>query len=404
MSSQRSLHIDRAFLMPVAEASVALDPALELEKRLFGDRAANVAGLGLTGTPCEARVTSSAAADLMRSSSPTTPGAALTESAKLRRTRSCGIAFPTSASRKRRRVDPDQGIDGVLESTADDRFARISALLDKVDDGILRHIDNRPSARSNEENVFLPQTDAFQEPPSAKRPSLHHTLSEGDVNASRGRGSRSSEEAPSARADGDQLSQPVASLSLKKSSSSDFGGDDIDDAFFELAHDVEPLVPGQSTSNRPADPPQPAAVSQASILPRGAPSPMVQKKQMAASEQKENTEDGEDDDDFLNDLETADFEKLAATFDENSLNLDNPDSSKTTHDECIRNELLEQGTTKPRRLPRPNVRQLPAAVIDVSSDDDDFGGDDFNDIAKEFDELTQAAEKQASSHVRNAIS
>ena len=66
------------------------DPALELECRYFGNK---------YRTP--SKPASSAAPDFMHSSSPQSPALTAIDSAKLKRTRSCGVAYPSGYKRQK---------------------------------------------------------------------------------------------------------------------------------------------------------------------------------------------------------------------------------------------------------------------------------------------------------------
>lgn len=100
------------------------DPALELECRYFGNK---------YRTP--SKPASSAAPDFMHSSSPQTPAPATIDTAKLKRTRSCGMAYPSGYKRRKIEENTELHITPPIRKSSiqnEGEMQQISLMLDSI--------------------------------------------------------------------------------------------------------------------------------------------------------------------------------------------------------------------------------------------------------------------------------
>lgn len=381
-SSQRSLHFTRPMLAPVNPQDLYqsssllavpgdMDPALDLEKRYFGN----------TSLVTPSKVPSSAAADLMRSSSPKTPAINLSDSAKLRRTRSCGIAFPTSDTKRMRMAksyshvshnSPTHG-DGLQR---DPKISKMSLLLDKVDEVLLNQTDVNAATQTSTngkrllKKVFQDDSASVTDPNS----SVLAAVEENRQSLAQRRDFRENEVYQESRLNA--LSQEVARTTLHAGNgerSSEYGDHGLDEDLVGLTDKPQSAEQGSKLLDNIVKAPQPDPKTESNNF---------------------GEVNNEEDDDFMTDLTVADLEELAATCDRSqqletlvgSQNASNPKhAAKDGFDITAEEQPLHDQEPE-------EEKQAVAAVIDLSSDEE-FGGDDFDDIARECDALTQVAEQ-----------
>jgi hypothetical protein len=380
-SSQRSLHFTRPMLAPanpqdlhqsssLLAVAADMDPALDLEKRYFGNAS--------LVTP--SKVPSSAAADLMRSSSPKTPVINLSDSAKLRRTRSCGVAFPTSDTKRMRMAksyshvshnSPTHG-DGLQR---DPKISKMSLLLDKVDE-VLHQTDANKATQTSAngkrlvKKVFQDDSASVTDPNS----SVLAAVEENRQSLVQRRDFRENEVYQESRLNA--LSQVVARTTLHAGNgehSSEYGDHGLDEDLVGLTDKPQSAEPASKQPDNlvKAPPPDPETESN-------------------------NFDEVNNDevDDFMTDLTVADLEELAATCDRSQRLEALANSQNTSKPKDAANDGFEiTAEEEPRHDQEPEEeKQAVAAVVELSSDEE-FGGDDFDDIARECDALTQVAEQ-----------
>ncbi|MCJ1248384.1 Tripartite DNA replication factor [Trapelia coarctata] len=365
--------------------------------------------------------------DLLQSSSPQTPARHLREndSSGLRRTMSCGTAWPTSAAKRRKiQKSHSQVVDGSMYEPAESHHAigvsKVSFLLEKIHEGLAQNsvVSNETEQSSSSPPALkgasaialaaspserLPLTRQIS-PPAATIRSLQNT------------------------SHGDQIIHEVQvpevrmEMFEKDSTSSDYGDDAIDEDFFnEVTASMQVPVPAKDM-NRDAVP----AVTREQIVERGEENdalqaatkiendlcmgsrkdviggviPPLQKLEANVGNNGSHAQ-GSDDFEFEDDDElfAADLEDMAAMYDQQTTPVDprapviNADLELPPKPKSSLAKSFALKTTSTAGGP-DRVKEY----VEVSSDDEFGEGLELEELACELTHTTQAAEAAASSH------
>ena len=381
-SSQKALAAKTMFDLNAQFKTPQNDPAIDLENRYFGR--------GKQQTP--SKPSSSAAPDFMHSSSPSTPVSTSTESAKLRRTVSCGIAYPSG--HKRRKIctgtftDPKKGLTAQITNVErQGELEKINLLLDSIHDD-LPGSSRSPQPSDPPSSCPLPREREGQHkaPPSSKvkgshvpepqRRSIHGSQTNGSVL--------------------EQHREP-----LEEPESSEFGDVDADLALVDadranmLSPQREPrdcLLHQRDSDNSEvyrAD--SNGHAIQKTDNQEGDPIVSIHLSQSA--EQKlclnQGLNDDDDDDEF--DEFAADLELVASMYDEQ------PTTTSIKNEMRNENHEIDVIAELPIQPELANIQapQNGKQVLDISSDEE-FGDDDFEEIANEIERATQAGQHLSS--------
>ena len=381
--SQKALAAKTMFDLNAPFKTPQNDPAIDLENRYFGR--------GKQQTP--SKPASSAAPDFMHSSSPSTPVSASTESAKLRRTVSCGIAYPSG--HKRRKVctdtftDPKKGLTAQVTNTErQGELEKINLLLDSIHDDLPGSSrspqpsdppSSCPLPREREGRLEAPPSPRTKGPrvPEPPRRSLHGSQTNGPVLS--------------------QHREP-----LEEPESSEFG--DVDEDFALADADRADMLspqrePGDGLPNQmDGDKGEVYGADRHGHAIQKVESqkddPIVSLHLSQSAEQKlclnQDLNDDDDDDEF--DEFAADLELVASMYDEQPTTT-SAKNNETPHD----NHKIDVIAELPIQPELANIQapQNGQLVLDISSDEE-FGDDDFEEIANEIERATQAGQHLSS--------
>ena len=380
-SSQKVLAAKPLFDPNVICKTPQNDPVADLENRYFARNRHQ--------TP--SKPSSSAAPDFMHSSSPVTPVLTSGESAKLRRTVSCGIAWPTGNKRRKLcgstdeelRRSPKKNYAGIDRQG---ELQKINMLLDSIHDGLpgsskSSQSPNPPSScpLPNEDQMGpngapLPQIQLSQPvpPPQSQVSTLH-------------------EENPALS----QHREPP-----QERGSSEFGDADVDLALAAGA-DPSALSPTygrarvQEWPAAPADSPRRHQVMEPQGSNNIANDPPIFLHLSQSTKEKLCLQQDFDDDDAFDEF-AADMELVASMYDEHPKNTNDlsAEGNKDVRKEGIIQNAPATAETEAISEPEAKLEEaLPpiqlAPVVDISSDEE-FGDDDFEEIANEIERATQA--------------
>ena len=355
-------------------------------------------------------------ADLLKSSSPQTPGSHLKqkELGGLRRSMSCANEWPTSAA-KRRRLNhagsQNPALDNcpAVEQRNNARMSRVNLLVEQIQNGFLKGRDQKSRARPSISSSQTSETHNDARPSSPLLVPEGHDNDEQDEEEESGftfigDGSTTEELDESDRT----VVDAENSLLEGAGRISDFEDDDFDDDLLE-AVDAS-LVPTHSTGKQPGLTTQTLAIAQSKEATVRMPSKSTARtvghirttaerghaaasantiKTPSASPVKVATvlEDFDEDD---NDMSAADLEDLVAVFDRQS-----PNRKKQSFQLQPQQTLKSKAIQKPKGMPVPitesqmHTEARVAGVIDVSSDEDYGDGFDIEDIGADCTEQTQ---------------
>ena len=357
-----------------------VDPAFDLEKRYFSRIKHS--------TP--SKPSASAAADFMHSSSPQTPALGSNESAKLRRTMSCGVQWPDT--NKRRKVSKDKHVLGessVLSTKKmgrDKQTVNLDSLLDQIQDDL------------DASTSILPR-DAVGSPvprPTGKRqhePSQNAPRPESNVHTDNSRSTASP--------GGEVTAQEVCLESFE------FDDDDFDLAMLNEADFVsgpsnmmhanvhQPEIGRHSKSMTGTAQAKNRALPNTGVYPETAAGsityPNVEDQSSCTPDHNNldtnighglNVDDDEfgDDDDIFNDEFAADVEDVFKKYDKGPHKAACHAKSTTTN--VTDDSNLEGRAEGPQRMKE-------GVFVEVSSDEEFDEGIDFEEIADEFERTTQ---------------
>ena len=351
-------------------------------------------------------------AHLMNSSSPQTPASHIQrDSGGLRRALSC-IEWPTSAAKRRKlfhgssqRHSTTFGTVATGQSAERTRMSRVSMLVEKVHDGLLRPTRPRETDSSSEPGRSSPIGDQeeFSSSPTNDDALLNQTsqkMVEGvtEVLSQTAVAPQSDVPKPLILSD-DEIAN------LGQIDSSDFDDDDLDK---EIMENIDATVQKQITISGQGDLPGPGnnesdthVVAEVKNEVHGQSDPQLDgQKSSRESEgysdvsfptgtplttiKEARNQDEFCDDDDDNDMFAADLEDVCAKYDSQA----QPDKTQdqTLHTSAKSNHMRSENPAMPQQLANP-------ALIEVLSDDDDFGDDlDFEQVAAECAEVTQREE------------
>ena len=382
-SSQKALAAKTVFDPNAPFKTPQNDPAIDLENRYFGR--------GKHQTP--SKPSSSAAPDFMHSSSPSTPVSASTESAKLRRTVSCGIAYPSGHKRRKICIDtftePKKGLKTQFTSIErQGELEKINLLLDSI------HDDLPGSSRSPQPSDPTSSCPLPGERESQRRRAPSPRVEESHIVDLQRRSLH-----------GCQTDDPVLSQHREppqEPESSEFGDVDADLALAD-ADGANMLSPRQESRDRLSNQRESDRSGcevrrkddsgQATRKGKDEESdPIVSLHLSQSAEQKLCLNQGlnDNDDDELDDF-AADLELVASMYDQQPTNTSaKNEMSHETHETNATVELPIQPELS--NIQAPQNEKL---VLDISSDEE-FGDDDFEEIANEIERATQAGQPLSS--------
>ena len=366
------------------------DPAKELENRYFA-RSKLV-------TP--SKPSSSAAPDFMHSSSPTTPVAGSGDSGKLRRTVSCGVAWPSGNKRRRTASEKDIKLrkSPTVEFTTADRqgeLQKINMLLDSIHHNMLEVSRDSPPRHSRPSGAL--QTDYQPCETRLSQPLQSHYASQPSQVLQQ-----------QVEDDHSQLLQHRELSEIR--GSSEFGDADLDSAFAGIADPTglsSPLCDGE---NYHADAPIfevqdeiQAPIIQLQPTRTEVEDPSVSLHLSQSTQQKlrlNHESDGynNDDDDEFNDNEfdelSADMVQIASMYD--TQEPVDPMRANGAQPGDPANAVIQELPIQPElesALPAEDAARLPGVENVVNISDDEFGDDDFEELANELERATQAGEE-----------
>ncbi|KAL8968450.1 MAG: hypothetical protein Q9183_002452 [Haloplaca sp. 2 TL-2023] len=345
-------------------------------------------------------------AELLRSSSPTTPGSHLKTRSLggLRRAISCANEWPKSAT-KRRRLNPSSSQNYALEDHTvnqkpeDPRISRVNLLVQEVQNSLLKNRTETPKAQDA-------ATTSSSSPHAASSPVQSQASSPRTV-------VRDNEDVqqhidPDFFSSGIELGDGhLDEQNAITEKASDFGDDDFDDDLMEAVNVA--LVSGMPAGNRgTASTPRPVisdstenvSVRTSATAPQCCASSLRQEAPRCLSKVELNPtnvptamDPGMQDefDDDGDDILAADFEDLAAMYDQSA-----PDPQQLQNlNKDTRRPSPHKQKRSPRKSPSKPAGQVGAQalvsargqcdhdhVIDVSSDDEFGEGLDFDDLAE----------------------
>ena len=376
-SSQKALAAKPIFDPNAPLKTPQNDPAIDLETRYFAR--------GKHQTP--SKPSSSAAPDFMHSSSPSTPLTASAESAKLRRTVSCGIAWPSG--HKRRKICADtktvarRSPTGELTITEKQgELQKINLLLDSIHDG-LPESSRSPQAHEPQGSGALTTEDDAQNNHATGEAQDTSRVPQPEQRTLR-----------SLQGEDPALSQHRESP--QDPDSSEFGDVDVD-LILTSANDPDILSPHQKQEERQLSANDSIGAELQTTEYHGQVAhetrnteagPSVSLHLSQSTKQKlclKQEFDDNDDDEF--DEFAADLEMVASMYDQQPRSANaQPEAMPQIQTEEITAEL-------PMEPEFENVQALPDTkpVVDISSDEE-FGDDDFEEIANEIERATQAGQ------------
>ena len=361
-SSQKALAAKSLFDPNVIFKTPQNDPATDLENRYFARSKHQ--------TP--SKPSSSAAPDFMHSSSPVTPVLASGESAKLRRTVSCGVAWPSGNKRRRLCADvtEEPRRSPTIGLTAIDKqgeLQKINMLLDSIHDGL-------PGSSKSSVSSSLPSSCPLPNDEEAERDPMPLPAIQL---------SQPPEQPQEHLSQDNHLSLSQHREPLKERGSSVFEDGDVEEA---LAGDVEPgvLHPVQSYGDGLLEQSiEGASEDKADNL--GVSLHLSQSTKQKLSLNQDFDDNDDDFDDFA-----ADLELVASMYDEQPTNPDNDLAGAQTEAQNVQPAITLAFEPEPEHQYSQTSRSA-APVLDISSDEE-FGDDDFEEIANEIERATQAGE------------
>ncbi|KAI4170460.1 MAG: hypothetical protein LQ343_004963 [Gyalolechia ehrenbergii] len=412
-NKKRSFHLET--LQKTVETPQA-DPADDLWTRYTVKT-----GGGRDGLPTR---NESIFAELLRSSSPPTPGSHLKtrEVGSLRRSNSCANEWPTSAAKRRRLNNIGSQIQTLddrqsIEKTENAKRSRVSLLVEQVQNALLRSRAEKVEANQHHESSPSPGNGAMVH--HSQSSPAHNVHVDGDQKLERP-SSRYSSSAPGADL---QALQNDCLRTPEKTS--EFGDDDFDDdELLEVVH--ASLVPEQPTDTRVANnvgltpwiqtseetipasskPPAPLKLKPEPTISKygsgrldsaagRSQAPDVSKKCPSLHD------DFEEDDD---DMSAADLETLVAVYDQQPQAPPRRGQQASIPQSIARKPLSERdGANTSRTSIKTLAAPKAAKVIDVSSDEE-FGDDaDFDDIVAQCEVASQPAAQSVSRRQRYVI-
>ncbi|KAL8934952.1 MAG: hypothetical protein Q9216_005656 [Gyalolechia sp. 2 TL-2023] len=363
-------------------------------------------------------------ADLLRSSSPQTPGNHLKtrELGSLRRSNSCANEWPTSATKRRRLNNGGSQTQALnncqsLEKIENAKASRVSLLVEQVQNALLR--SRAEKMKSNKHLESSPSPDkggGVDQPQSSPAHTVHADGDEQLEHAS----STYSSSPPRAN-----LQEVQNDCFPNPEKTSEYDDDDFDDnELLEVVH--ASLAPGQPTDTRgPSNVgPTPgtrtakettSAYSKPSVPPKIKPKPTISKngsqrlsdaagQLQAAGGSKQFAllnDDFEEDDD---DMSAADLETLVAVYDQQPQAPPRKGQQVSRPQDTTRKPLTERdGPNTTRTDTKTIIAPKAAKVIDVSSDEE-FGEEaDFDDIVAQCEVASQPAGQSISRRQRYVI-
>ncbi|KAL9029588.1 MAG: hypothetical protein Q9196_002197 [Gyalolechia fulgens] len=385
------------------------DPAGDLWSRY-----ALKTGGGRDGSPTR---NESIFADLLRSSSPQTPGSHLKtrELGTLRRSISCANEWPASAT-KRRRLNNSGSQNQALndrhsmENTENAKLSRVSLLVEQVQNALRRSRAGNVEAKKDLESSTPPDEGAIVN--HSQSSPTHNVQVDSDQKLER-LSSTYSSSAPRAdlqAAQNDCLRDPERT--------SEFEDDDFDDdELLEVVH--ASLVPEQPTDTRVINNVGlgPAIQTSGETIPAYSKPPVPPKAQWEPTHSGNRSgrldsttgrsqapgilkdspllhDDFEEDDD---DMSAADLENLVAAYDQQPQAPPLKGQRASIPPNIVRKPLSERdGTNTSRTSIKTSVAPKAAKVIEVSSDEE-FGEDaDFDDIVAQCEGASQPAAQSVS--------
>jgi len=371
--------------------------------------------------------------DLLQSSSPQTPARHLREndSSGLRRTMSCGTAWPASAA-KRRKIQKshsqivDRSMYGSSEHHDAIEASKVSFLLEKIHEGLAHNSvvlnETEPSSSSPPALNGLPTT-ALAVPPSKRLPLARHISPPAAT-------VHSLQDLSHEEQVIHEVQVPEMKMQIfEKESSSDYGDDAIDEDFFDVVTaSMQVTLPVKDMNRDPVP-----AVTREQIFERAEENVVLHtatKKgnDLCMDSRRDVTHggilplqnldanvgsngskgQGSDDFEFGDDdgLFAADLEDMAAIYDQQVTPV-NPRAPLITADlelppkpnpASAKNFLPKSTSTA--GAPTAGAPGRVKEYVEVSSDDEYGEGLELEELAFELTHATQAAEAAASSHVR----
>ena len=366
-------------------ASDPADPALDVEKRYFSR-----AKLETPNRP-----TASASADFAHSSSPNAPSMGSTESAKLRRTVSCGMEWP---SRKRRKISrrgaTEAGLGNLQTEIAKLRgtAAAIPAILDQIQPDLSTAWHEKGSLSSSA-------------PPLAKKGSEMPPPPHGLTAQEQPANDQSRRSSVTLTAEGSRV---LVQGEVADPGSSQFDDDELDRTLASPAErpaSVPPAEPrlgnGQSQTGHALQPKDGQAYAMAvqqpsTVLTEFVTAPEIEPQERHEAPKKLDVTPkarvsftGEDDEFSDPEIFADDFESLAKMYD-----------SQAVRDELVKDEPL---AAEQEQLPQGPVSQavdvtapvesgVETRPVEISSDEDFDDGIDFDAVMQEYERSTQTGE------------
>ncbi|KAL8854566.1 MAG: hypothetical protein Q9221_000601 [Calogaya cf. arnoldii] len=363
-------------------------------------------------------------ADLLKSSSPQTPGSHL-KSGKLRRSISCANEWPTSAAKRRRLNHTNSQIQALdncpaVEQRGNARMSRANLLVEQIQNGLLRGRDQTAEAKPSISSLQSSGKHASDRSSSAvPDPHIHYDVGQEDAEEESNPTFVGHEPATSELDESDMTFIGDETTPLKRTEEvSDFEDDYFDDDLLE-AVDAS-MAPRQSTEVNIGRTTQTSVTAQPIMTTMQKPmepptKPMIDMKQdrrknglsnTAASTNTINsltapavqsvavTEDFDEED---NDMSAADIEDLLAVFDKQSPNRLKQSYQSRQQQIAPSNAMQEhQGSPVKTTKSQTHAKSKSTAVIDVSSDEEFGEVFDFEDIGADCTEQTQISSQNLS--------
>ncbi|KAL8923946.1 MAG: hypothetical protein Q9172_002910 [Xanthocarpia lactea] len=364
-------------------------------------------------------------ADLLKSSSPQTPGSHLKqkELGGLRRAISCANEWPTSAA-KRRKLNHTSSQNRALDDRPNvvprdnARMSRVNLLVEQIENGLLKGRREGPEAKQS----------VCSSPPSGKHlsdcssspPSVPENHDDDEQDEEESDPTVVGGESAISELNESDMTFIAAETALLEAADriSDFGDDDFDEDLLEAvdasmaARQGTDIIPGRTTGTVVTA--QPTGIAK-QILSNAIPKPLVNVGQdrketkpgfTPAFHTKTNTVNApaaitsavsEDFDDDDNDMSAADLEDLVAVFDKQS-----PNPRKRIYPSQPQQASVRKAVKEPNMSQAPSARLEPhkipgiSDVIDVSSDEEYGEGFDFDDLVVNCTEQTQISSQNTS--------
>ncbi|KAL8748361.1 MAG: hypothetical protein Q9184_007361 [Pyrenodesmia sp. 2 TL-2023] len=363
--------------------------------------------------------------ELLRSSSPQTPGSHLKtrELKSLRRSISCANEWPTSAAKRRRLThggSQHQVLNEPLHENRDTaKTARVSLLVEQVQNALLRSRTGDAKAAPNMVSSPSPDKDSVDD--QCQSSPTHGTQDHCNQDPE-----PQDRILPTIVAEQAHIVRDDATNFAEKAS--EFEDDDFDDEELLEAVDAS-LTPGLPVRD-PADklgralaplqtPAKHLTMSKASTTaavrveramtqggsnyPTSSASTFTKAKDSKPPPTAGGDYDDDDDDDD-NDMSAADFEDIAAFYDEQKLDVANQSHGHQATRATVRQPLAELGQpVQSLTRKESHETQVKAHIIDVSSDDE-FGEEaDFDDIVAQCTAASQPSSQTLSGRQRRII-